>query len=169
MNRALIFICFLAACREEQRTPTTFTQSTEQTATHAGDTAVIAAPVIANPRDTLPVPPGSNAVIRLALAPITRVQLHGSAILKGLPNATSFDVTLQAANGGTMSGNVRLGTCENPGPSVASLNPVSIDSLGSGRAAGDFPIPIDSLIARPHVIVFGAGLRPEACGAIHSP
>jgi hypothetical protein len=167
MRYLLLAALCMSACREEHSTPDTFTQSMEQTATHAGDTATIAARVVPNPRDTLPKPSGSSSIIRLALAPITIVPLRGTIMLRGMPNATAFDVTLHASTGGTVSGNVRLGTCQNPGPGVAALNPVTLDTLGNGRAAGDFPIPIDSLTAHPHIVVFGSGLRPESCGAIH--
>ena len=158
----------LAACGEEDRTQTDYTPSNDKSRTSADDTAARPARAVPVP-DTLPIaspPQGSFAV---ALAPLGRATARGSGEVAAVGKATSISVTLaQAARGSTYEGAVRQGVCAAMGAGVASLYPVSADSLGSGQASSDVNLPIDSLTSAPHVIVYGRGGRPEACAAIPS-
>jgi hypothetical protein len=120
--------------------------------------------------DTATQAPPPQGTAAIALAPLGRATVRGSGEVKAVGKATSISVALsQGIAGATYEGAVRQGACAAMGPSVASLFPVTADSLGAGRASSDVNVPIDSLTAKPHVIVYGRGGRPEVCAAIGPP
>lgn len=71
-----------------------------------------------------------------------------------------------AAAGQTYSGMIRRGTCAQLGSRVASLVPATADSLGLASSISDVPVPLRTLRAAPHIIVFGKDNRPATCGTI---
>lgn len=162
-------LLFLAvACGAENRTPTHFTPSNDKTATSKNDT--VAVPASAVPGRQLPPlpPPGSRGSASLALASIDTAALRGAARLTGIGGLTTVTVSLAQGKGGiTYEGAIRQGVCQRMGATVASLHPISADSLsGAGAASTDVPVPLDSLLSRAHVVVYGKGGRPETCAAI---
>jgi hypothetical protein len=101
------------------------------------------------------------------VAPFGSVTVRGTGRAASAGTGSSLSVTLaQAAAGATYEGAVRQGSCARMGSTVASLNPATADSLGRGQAASDIPVPIDSLLGAPHVVVYGRGGRPETCGPL---
>lgn len=159
----------LAACGDEDRTQTEFTASIDKTSTSADDTAAVPARIVAPP-DTLPRKAPPQVTVPISLMPMGNVTVRGTGEVKAVGKGTSVDVALsQGIAGATYEGAVRQGGCAAMGPNVASLFPVSADSLGAGRATSDLPMGIDSLIGTPHVIVYGRGGRPEVCAAIGPP
>jgi hypothetical protein len=159
----------LAACGDEDRTQTEFTASIDKTSTSADDTAAVPGRAVPIP-DTLEQPPPPQVTVGLALAPLGRTTLRGSGEVKAVGKASSVSIALsQGIAGVTYEGAIRQGGCAAMGANVASLYPVSADSLGAGRASSDVPLPIDSLTAKPHVIVYGRGGRPETCAQIGPP
>jgi hypothetical protein len=169
MKRILLFVVVVCgACGEEKRTPLSYTEATEQTATSVADTATRPRPVIPNPQDTLVVPsPSSTGSMTIALAPSTSPALRGSATLKANGNSTIVSVTLQSqSGGGNYEGVIHQGRCAHIGPQLTDLHPVTTDSLGKGRSASFINVPLDTLQVRPHVMVYGTGGRRQACGDI---
>jgi hypothetical protein len=157
----------LAACGDEDQTPQHFTAAIEDASTSVDDTAARPAPVVPDPPDTPAVPAPPQITIPISLAPVGRATVRGSGEAKAVVKSTSISISLaQAIAGATYEGAVRQGTCGGVGSTIASLYPVTADSLGVGRAASDVSIPIDSLAKRPHVVVYGRGGRPEACAPI---
>jgi hypothetical protein len=166
---SLLFVLLAAACGDEDRTQTEFTASIDKTSTSADDTAAVPARAVPVP-DTLEQPAPPQVTVALALLPLGRATVRGSGQAKAVGKATSVAVALsQGIAGVTYEGAIRQGGCQAMGASVASLYPVSADSLGSGRVSSDVNVPIDSLTAKPHVIVYGRGGRPETCAAIGPP
>ena len=168
---SLLLLLLSAACGDEDRTQTEFTASIDKTSTSADDTAAVPARAVPVP-DTLEQPAPPQLTAGFALAPLGRATLRGSGEVKAVGKASSVSVSValsQGIAGTTYEGAIRQGGCAAMGPSVASLFPVSADSLGSGRAQSDVNVPIDSLTARPHVIVYGRGGRPETCAQIGPP
>ena len=163
---AVWLVC--GACTEEERTPLTFTESTEQSATSIADTATRPRPVIPDPQDTLVVPaPSSTGSLTIALARQTSPSLEGSATLKANGNSTIVTVGLHSQTGsGTYEGVIYRGRCAKIGPQLTDLHPVTTDSLGRGRSASFINVPLDTLQVREHVMVYGKGGRREACGDI---
>ena len=158
-----------AACGDEDRTQTEFTASIDKTSTSADDTAAVPARAVPVP-DTAERPAPPQVAAAIELAPLGSGTVRGSGQVKAVGKATSVSVALsQAIAGATYEGAIRQGGCQAMGPNVGSLYPVSADSLGNGRASSDVPVPIDSLTARPHVIVYGRGGRPETCAQIGPP
>jgi hypothetical protein len=169
--RRCFFVVLLlsAACGDEDRTQTEFTASIDKTSTSADDTAAVHARAVPVP-DTLRQPPPPQVTAPVTLTPLGRATLRGSGEVKAVGKASSVSVALsQGIAGTTYEGAIRQGGCAAMGPGVASLLPVSADSLGSGRAQSDVNLPIDSLTSKPHVIVYGRGGRPETCAQIGSP
>lgn len=164
--RTLALLFLLAGCGDEDRTQTGYTPSNDRTSTSADDTTAVPARAVAWP-DTAPAALPPQDTLGLALAPLGDARVRGSGEVAAVGMATSISVTLaQAVGGATYEGAVRQGVCARIGPSVASLVPASADSLGSGRASSDVPVPVDSLTGKPHVVVYGRGGRPEACGPL---
>lgn len=162
----LIMMMILVGCGDEDRTPAQYTPSSDETSTSADDSTLVPARAVPV-RDTAPAPPPAPRVIAFALAPLGAGTLRGSGEAASAGSGTSVSVALaQGARGATYQGAVRQGNCARMGAEIASLVPASVDSLGAGRAAGDVPVPIDSLAGAPHVIVYGRGGRPETCGPI---
>jgi hypothetical protein len=156
----------LAGCGDEDRTQTEYTPSNDKTSTSSDDTTAVPARAVPWP-DTLPAPLPPQDTFAVTLAPLGTARLRGSGQVAAAGTATSVAVTLaQAAGGATYEGAVRQGSCARMGAAVASLVPATADSLGGGRASSDVPVPVDSLTGAPHVLVYGRGGRPEACGAI---
>jgi hypothetical protein len=158
----------LAACGEEDRTQTEYTASNDKASTALDDSVARPARAVPVP-DTQPQADPPQNTYAITLAPLGKATARGSGQVAAVGKATSISVTLtQTARGSTYEGAVRQGVCAAMGATVASLFPVSADSLGSGQASSDVNVPIDSLTARPHVVVYGRGGRPEACAAIPS-
>ena len=163
---ALALLLSLAACGDEDRTQTEFTASIDKTSTSADDTPAVVQRAVPPP-DTLPraVPP--QTAFPIALAPLGRATARGTGQVRAAGNAASIAVALaQATRGATYEGAVRQGVCSAMGATVASLHPVSTDSMGAGQAASDVPVSVDSLTKKPHVVVYGPGGRPEVCGPL---
>lgn len=160
----------LAACGEEDRTPSHFTPSSDRRATSADDTLTRLASAVPGaiepPRRPLPPP----AAAGVALSPTDTASLRGIGRLAGAGRLTSVSVALTGGKAGTSyQGAIRQGGCARTGATVASLNPVSADSLGLGAASTHVSVPIDSVLGGRHVVVYGKGGRPETCGEIGSP
>jgi hypothetical protein len=165
----LAVVLLASACGDEDRTQTEFTASIDKMSTSADDTAAVPARAVPVP-DTAEKPAPPQVTAAIALAPLGRATVRGSGQVKAVGKATSVSVALsQAIAGATYEGAIRQGGCQRMGPNVGSLYPVSADSLGNGRASTDVPVPIDSLTAKPHVIVYGRGGRPETCAQIGPP
>lgn len=165
-----VLVGSLSACGDENRTPTHFTPSNDKTSTSSNDTTARPAPAVPGaiepPRQPTP-PPASAAV---SLVPLDTSSLRGSGRLAGFGRMTSVAVRLtQGKQGFTYDGAVRQGACTRLGATVASLNPVSADSLGLGAAATDVSVPIDSLLSGRHVVVYGHGGRPQTCADLGRP
>ncbi|WP_420129404.1 hypothetical protein [Longimicrobium sp.] len=166
---SLVVLLLAAACGDEDRTQTEFTASIDKTSTSADDTAAVPARAVPVP-DTAEQPAPSQVTVALALAPLGRATVRGSGEARAVGKATSVSVALSRGIAGvTYEGAIRQGGCRAMGPNVASLYPVSADSLGSGRVSSDVHVPIDSLTAKPHVIIYGRGGRPETCAPIGPP
>lgn len=156
----------LAACGDEDRTQTDYTASIDKTSTSADDTAAVPARVAPRP-DTPAVPLPPQDTFAIALMPLGNATVRGSGQVAAAARSASISVTLaNAVRGATYEGAVRQGVCARLGAGVASLFPVSADSLGAGRASSDVPVSIDSLTKSPHVVVYGRGGRPEACAPV---
>ena len=164
----VVMASLLSGCRQEERTALDYTEATEQSSTSAADTATRPQPIVPNPQDTFVVPqPSSTGQLTVALQPMTRARLSGTAIFKANGFSTQTGVRLTfPAGAGTHEGVIHAGTCTKLGPTITDLNPVSTDSLGVGRSASFIDIPLDTLRARPHALTFGKGGRPHACGNI---
>ena len=166
---SLLLAFTLAACGDEDKTQTHYTPSNDKSSTSADDTAATPARAVPLP-DTLPHRASPQVTVGITLAPLGRATLRGTGQVRAVGKATSATVALsQGIAGVTYEGAVRQGGCAAMGPAVGSLVPVSADSLGNGRATSDLPIPVDSLTARPHVVVYGRGGRPETCAQIGPP
>jgi hypothetical protein len=162
----LALLLSLWACGDEDRTQTEFTASIDKTSTSADDTAAVVAPAVPRP-DTLARPAPPQDTFAIALAPLGRGTARGTGQVAAAGNAASISVALsQGTRGATYEGAVRQGVCSAMGASVASLHPVSTDSMGAGRASSDVPVSVDSLRKKPHVVVYGPGGRPEVCGPV---
>lgn len=171
MRTRIVLACILvlAACGDEDRTQTEFTASIDKTSTSADDSAAPPARAVPVP-DTAEQPPPPQGTAAISLAPLGRATVRGSGQVKAAGKASSISVALsQGIAGVTYEGAIRQGGCAAMGPNVASLYPVTADSLGSGRTSSDVPLPIDSLTSKPHVIVYGRGGRPETCAQIGPP
>jgi hypothetical protein len=164
----LACVLLASACRQEERTPVHFTEATEQSSTSVRDTAVRPASIVPNPQDTFAAPvPSSSGTVAITLAPLTAARLQGSANLKANGNSTIATVELRFPSGaGSHDGVIHQGRCARPGPVVTDLHSVTTDSLGVGRSATFVDIPLDTLRAKPHALVFGKGGRPHACGEV---
>ena len=164
--RTLALLFLLAGCGDEDRTQTGYTPSNDRTSTSSDDTTAVPARAVAWP-DTAPAPLPPQDTLGLALAPLGSAAVRGSGRVAAVGMGTSISVVLaQAAGGATYEGAVRQGNCGRIGPSVAALVPATADTLGAGQASSDVPVPIDSLTGSPHVVVYGRGGRPEACGPV---
>lgn len=164
--RTLALLFLLAGCGDEDRTQTGYIPSVDKTSTSTDDTTAVPARAVAWP-DTAPAALPPQDTLGLALAPLGDAAVRGSGRVAAAGMATSISVALAGAAGGaTYEGAVRQGVCARIGPVVASLIPASADSLGSGQASSDVPVPVDSLTGSPHVVVYGRGGRPEACGPV---
>jgi hypothetical protein len=156
----------LAACGDEDRTQTRYTPSADKNSTSADDTTAVPARAIQGP-DTVPKAAPPQDTFALALAPLRPAGLRGSGQAAAAGKATAISVTLAEGHpGASYAGAVRRGVCGAMGAEVASLNPVSTDLRGRGQASSDIPVPVDSLTGSPHVMVYGPGGRPEACGVL---
>jgi hypothetical protein len=168
MWSALACALALCACREEKRSWTSFTEATEQTSTSIADTASRAAPIVPNPPDTLAgAQPSRSGTLSISLAAHSAPPLNGRAMLKANGNSTIVSVHLQSTSGAApYEGVVRVGRCAHLGPPATDLQPVSTDSLGKGASASFINIPLDTLRAKQHAVVYGSGGRPDTCGDI---
>ena len=162
----LLLLVLLGACGDEDRTQSEYTPSNDKTSTSADDTAHHPARVAATP-DTAAKPDPPQDTLPLALARLGDELVQGSGQAAAVGKSTSISVALaRGAGGATYEGAVRQGECRRLGSTIASLVPVSADSLGNGRASSDVPVPIDSLTRGRYVVVYGRGGRPEVCGPI---
>jgi hypothetical protein len=157
----------LAACGDENRSLLTSTPAANRISTSGNDTTHAPKPVVPGVEDTVhhPLPPPRAATA--LLAPLGASTLRGSARIATAGTGTAVSVSLAGGHAlMTYAGAIRAGSCERAGVSVASLVPVTADSLGNGASASDVPLSVDSLLHHPFVVVFGPGGRPRACGAI---
>lgn len=154
------------ACGDEDRTQTEFTASINKSSTSADDTPAAVPPAVQRPdTPSRPLPPQDTFPI--ALAPLRASTARGTGEVAAAGNGASISVALsQATRGATYEGAVREGVCSAMGATVASLFPVSTDSMGAGRASSDVRVSVDSLTKKPHVVVYGPGGRPEVCGPV---
>ena len=169
MNRVLVSALLLAttACMQEKGTPEDYTERIERSSVSAEDTASPPARVADHIADPPPVLPGSLRTAAVVLRARTAPAPHGAATLRGNGGTTIVDVRLRGErNGGTYSGGLHRGSCERLGAQVAGVNPVSTDTSGNGRSATIVALPIDTLLAHSHALVFGIGGRPESCGNV---
>jgi hypothetical protein len=170
MNRipaTIVLLLLLSACGDEDRTQTDYTASLDKASTSSDDTAAAPARAAPGVEDTLPSPARPAAIASLALQPVVGDSVTGTGQAKSVGNATSVSVALaHGASGTSYAGAVRQGVCLRPGTTIASLVPATTDSLGRGQASSDIPVPLDSLLRRPHVVVYGAGGRVQTCAAL---
>ncbi|MBV9773596.1 MAG: hypothetical protein JO040_06575 [Gemmatimonadetes bacterium] len=163
----LLALLALSACGDEDRTQTGYTASNDRTSTSGDDTTAVPAPVVPGVADTLPDPLPPQDTVVVALAPLADSRVRGSGQMGAVGASTAVSVTLSGGSPGiTYEGAIRQGACTRMGSTLASLVPVSVDTLGNGRAAGDVAIPLDSLLGGPHVLVYGRSGRPESCAPI---
>lgn len=159
----------VGGCGEEGRTPSHYTPANDKAATSVEDTTpplARAVPGAVEP-PAAPLPPPASAAV--VLEPTDTASVRGSARLASAGHGTEVMVELARGKAGvTYVGEIRLGACGRLGATVASLNPVSADSLGGGAASTRVPVPVDSLLGGRHAVVFGKGGRPETCGEIAS-
>lgn len=163
----LVVLLALSGCGDEDQTQTEYTPSNDRTATSTDDSTAVPARAVPGVADTLidPLPPRGTASV--ALVPLRPNAVRGNGLLASAGGGTSVSVALSGgAAGATYEGAVRQGVCARIGSAVASLVPATADSLGNGQAASDVLVPLDSLTGAPHVVVYGRGGRPEACGAV---
>lgn len=173
----------LGRCYDEDRSPTEYTAAAEKSSTSSNDTTSAPASVVPGVTDTTsdPLPPPRAAAVVLTplgqgpggtpllLAPMAE-RVRGTAQLRSAGGGSLVLTTLaQGKASTTYDGAIRQGRCTRLGANVASLLPVTVDSLGGGRAASDVPVPMDSLLGRPHVLVYGKGGRPESCADLSAP
>jgi hypothetical protein len=112
-----------------------------------------------------PLPPPRTA--GALLAPLGASTLRGAAQIATAGTGTAISVTLAGGHASmTYAGAIRAGSCELAGVAVASLVPITVDSLGNGASASDVALSVDSLLHHPFVVVFGPGGRPVTCGPI---
>ncbi|HEX8675494.1 MAG TPA: hypothetical protein VF710_26605, partial [Longimicrobium sp.] len=150
-----------AACGDEDRAQTEYTPSNDRTSTSVEDSTLVPTRAVAIP-DTAEKPDPAQVTLRLALARLGRGLVQGNGEVAAVGKSTSISVALaRGAPGATYEGAVRQGDCTKMGSHIASLFPVSADSLGNGRASSDVPVPIDSLTKGRHIVVYGRGGRPE--------
>jgi hypothetical protein len=167
----LLALLPLGACGDVRHAATDYTPSSSRLATAGNDEVPRRAPVVARAlAPAAPVAPVSVAEptrAEVALAPDPPSTLRGGGRVE--PAGSSTLVRVDLAGGSpytTYQGTVRRGSCSAIGSTVASLVPVTVDSIGTGRSASQVAVPIRRLLSAPHVLVFGAGGRVEACGAV---
>lgn len=166
VRTAILAALVLAACGDEDKTQTDYTPSNDRTSTSVDDTARSPAPAVAV-RDTALAKSPPQDTFAITLAPLGRSRVRGSGQVGAAGKASSVSVTLTGGSpGATYEGAIRQGSCSSAGATIASLFPVSADSLGNGQSASDVSVPIDSLTKKPHVVVYGPGGRPVTCGPI---
>ena len=154
-----------AACGDEDGASNQYTSSVEKHSTSADDIAVAPAPAV--PVDTAPDAPPPQVAFAITLAPLPGNALRGTGQVAAAGKETAVSVTLeQGKPGTTYAGSIRRGVCSALGADVGSLNPVSVAGQGRGAASSSVSVPIDSLAAAPHVVVYGPGGRPETCADI---
>ncbi|HEX8211549.1 MAG TPA: hypothetical protein VF584_15360 [Longimicrobium sp.] len=159
-------LLLVAACGDEDRAQTEYTPSNDRASTSLEDSTLVPTRVVAIP-DTAEKPPPPQDTLALALTRLGRGLVQGNGEVAAVGKSTSISVALaRGAPGATYEGAVRQGDCAKMGSHIASLFPVSADSLGNGRASSDVPVPIDSLTKGRHVVVYGRGGRPEVCGSV---
>jgi hypothetical protein len=166
---ALAALLALAGCGDENRTQVEATPSIERIATSANDTTAPPAPAAEAPLPVPPVPASAPPPLPLAFAPAGEGGVSGSGTLKATGGATEYSARLRGVPAGaTFSGAVRAGSCARVGPTIAWLVPASAGPEGTGSASGDIPVPLDSLVRTPHVVVYGPGGRPATCAPVPS-
>ncbi|HET7231518.1 MAG TPA: hypothetical protein VFJ16_16025 [Longimicrobium sp.] len=165
--RWVLLLAALAACGDENRTQTDYTPSADKNSVSANDSASTPAPAAPAADDTAALPMPPQLAFAVALAPLGPGVVRGSGQVKSVAHSTSIATTLaNAIWGATYEGAVRQGACNRMGATIASLIPVTADSLGAARSSSDIGVSTDSLTRRPHVIVYGRGGRPELCGPV---
>jgi hypothetical protein len=164
-----LMLLSVMACGGEERARTGATTARDTLTSPLNDTVAALAPVTPTTPDTAarPMPPRMTSTV--PLLPAGQLQARGIAQLAALGHRTSVAASLTGAQAGvSYAGDIRGGTCRQVGSRVASLHPVTADSLGGGRASTNISVPMDSLLKVPHVVVYGQGGRPELCGEMPS-
>lgn len=166
-TRTLLWMVLIAsaACGREERTQTAFTPALER-ASVIGDSMSLLAPVVGQLPDTMAADTPA-AELSLTLEGLGEASLYGAVMLSHAGSATRVVAVLGGgAAARTYGGMIRRGTCAQIGSRVAALVPATADSAGTARSLTDASLPLRSLRAAPHVIVFGENNRPQTCGAI---
>jgi hypothetical protein len=163
----ILALLLIVGCGDPDLSRVEETPANVSHARSANNTPTEPAAVVPGVSDTVPAPPPPARAAYVALAPVDRPPLSGEAQLATAGTGTAVTVALREGHdGATYSGAIREGSCARIGSSVASLNPVSTDSAGTGASESSISVPMDSLLGHPHVVVFGPGGRPHACGAL---
>lgn len=165
----LLLLFFLVACGGEERARTGTTTARDTLTSPLNDTVAALAPVTPAVPDTAARPMPPRMVSTVPLLPAGQLEARGIAQLAAVGHATSVAASLTGAHAGvSYAGDIRGGNCRQIGSRVASLHPVTADSLGAGRASTNISVPMDSLLKVPHVVVYGQGGRAELCGEMPS-
>lgn len=161
----LLAALLVASCGDEDRTPIHFTPAVDRTSVASDDPAPPLQPM---------TPPAALAPVDSGAANSTILDLRGSpdgfrgqVVVRTKGAGSSITARLEGGVAGfTYGGEVRQGGCEAPGGRVAGLNPVSVDSAGSGGSYSDIPLGRELLRAAPYAITFGAEGAGRLCGSI---
>ena len=159
-------LSLLAACADEDRAGTEGTPANDRGSVATDDRTAPLTQVAADRPDTIVRRP-APASLSFGLLPMGSETLSGTveAVAKG--RSTSFAMHLRQGSAKTSyDATIRLGDCSRLGPTVASLVPATVDSLGKGESQSDVAIPMDSLVNTRMALVFGRAGRPASCGSI---
>jgi hypothetical protein len=120
-------------------------------------------------------PPGATTTPQMPAMPMT-AQLQslqdsgvtGEATITGRGNQTEVMVRLMGAPpGGSHPGHIHSGTCQAIGGVVQALQPVAVDSAGTGTMTTTVDVPANTAMNGQHIVVYhGAGGTPVTCAAI---
>jgi hypothetical protein len=166
---ALLALLLAAGCGAPDLSRVDETPADVSHARAADNTPIEPAAVVPGVSDTVPAPLPPPLSVTLALLPVDVPGLRGEARLATAGMGTAVTVALRDGHrGATYGGAIRTGSCARVGSSIASLNPVSTDSAGTGASESTISVPMDSLLGHPHVVVYGPGGRPHACGELGS-
>jgi ABC-type glycerol-3-phosphate transport system substrate-binding protein len=133
----------------------------------------------APPTDTtatvVPLPPDSapHDTMRVALAAVNASGITGDAVVSGSGSGAQVVLTLRGAKAaGTHQAHVHSGTCAQPGPPVAPLQPVTVDASGTGSSTSTIDVGMAALMDGGHIVsAHEAGGNPGAmiaCGRIEA-
>ena len=166
---SMLLLLSLAACGVEERARAGTSTARDTLTSPLNDTVAALAPVTPGAPDTAPKPVPPRMVSTIPLIPAGQLQASGAAQLASVGHSTSVLATLVGGQAGiSYAGDIRGGHCRQIGSRVASLHPITADSLGTGKASTNVSVSMDSLLKVPHVVVYGQGGRAELCGQLPS-